>query len=192
MKDLHYFLGREVTRTPVGIMISQPHHILNLLYMFGMSDYKSMATPLYHNLKHKHMDWTKWVLWYVSGIMGCNILYKSANPRSTSDFVFSLVNWAISWSSKTQLIVVAQSTEVEYKGATMRACEAVWFKRILKDLVAPIKDFIPLYNNNMSITYIARNPVFQAHTNHIQVHYHSIRDRIQARYVGIQHINTNL
>ena len=59
MKDLHYLLGREVIRTPISIMISQPHHILNLLYMFGMSDYKFMATPLYHNLKHKHMDWTE-------------------------------------------------------------------------------------------------------------------------------------
>ena len=31
MKELHYFLGIEVIRTPIGIMISQRYYILNLL-----------------------------------------------------------------------------------------------------------------------------------------------------------------
>ena len=38
MKALHYFLGIEVIRTPAGIMISQRHYILNLLYKFGMAE----------------------------------------------------------------------------------------------------------------------------------------------------------
>ena len=41
MKDLHklhYFLGIEVIRTPVGIMISQQHYVLNLIYKFGMTN----------------------------------------------------------------------------------------------------------------------------------------------------------
>ena len=46
MKELHYFLGIEVIRTPDGIMISQQHYILNLLYKFGMAECKSVATPL--------------------------------------------------------------------------------------------------------------------------------------------------
>ena len=37
MKELHYFLGIEVARTPNVIMISQQHYILNLLYKFGMT-----------------------------------------------------------------------------------------------------------------------------------------------------------
>ena len=32
MKELHYFLGIKVIRTPADIMISQRHYILNLLY----------------------------------------------------------------------------------------------------------------------------------------------------------------
>ena len=34
-KELHYFLGIEVIRTSAGIMISQQHYNLNLLYKFG-------------------------------------------------------------------------------------------------------------------------------------------------------------
>ena len=37
LHDLHYFLGIEVIRTPVGIMISQRNYILNLLYKCGMT-----------------------------------------------------------------------------------------------------------------------------------------------------------
>ena len=51
IKELHYFLGIEVIRTPTGIMISQRHYILNLLYKFGMAECKSVATPLDCNLK---------------------------------------------------------------------------------------------------------------------------------------------
>ena len=50
MKELHYFLAIEVVRTPAGIMISQRHYILNLLYKFGMAECKSVATPLDRNL----------------------------------------------------------------------------------------------------------------------------------------------
>ena len=51
MKELYYFLGFEVIRTPTGIMISEWHYILNLLYKFGMTECKSVATPLDRNLK---------------------------------------------------------------------------------------------------------------------------------------------
>ena len=42
MKELHYFLG---------IMISQRHYILNLLFKFGMTTCKFVASPLNWNLK---------------------------------------------------------------------------------------------------------------------------------------------
>ena len=51
MKELHYFLGIEVIRTPDGIMLSQKHYILNLLYKFGMTQCKPVTTPLDRNLK---------------------------------------------------------------------------------------------------------------------------------------------
>ena len=41
MKDLHklhYFLGIEVIQTPVGILISQRHYVLKLLYKFGLTE----------------------------------------------------------------------------------------------------------------------------------------------------------
>ena len=49
--DLHYFLSIEVIRSPKGILISQCHYVLSMLFKFGMTDCKSVSTPLYRNLK---------------------------------------------------------------------------------------------------------------------------------------------
>ena len=43
MKELHYFLGIEIIRTPSSIMISQQHYILNLLFKFGITMCKPEA-----------------------------------------------------------------------------------------------------------------------------------------------------
>ena len=51
VKELHFFLGIEVIQTWAGIMISQWHDIVNLLYKFGMTKCKSIASPLDWNLK---------------------------------------------------------------------------------------------------------------------------------------------
>ena len=91
---------------------------------------------------------------------------------------FSLDNKAILWSIKKQSIVALSSIEAEYMGTTMVAGEAVWLKRILKDLGIPINDPTRLYYDNKSSIYLARNPVFHARTKHIDVHYHFIRERV--------------
>ena len=49
--DLHYFLRIEVIRTPEGILISQHHYALNMLFKFGMANCKPISTPLDRNAK---------------------------------------------------------------------------------------------------------------------------------------------
>ena len=45
---------------------------------------------------------------------------------STSDIMFSLGSAIVARSNKRQLIVALLSTEVEYWGATIATCEAIW------------------------------------------------------------------
>ena len=49
--DLHYFLGIEEIHTPDGILTSQRHYVLSMLFKFGMMECKSISTPLDRNLK---------------------------------------------------------------------------------------------------------------------------------------------
>ena len=91
MKEFHCFLGIEVIRTPTGIMISQQHYILNLLYKFGMMECKYVANPLDWNLELNIDSGTEECeptqyrqlirsLVYLTITMDCGILYKSTIP----------------------------------------------------------------------------------------------------------------
>jgi hypothetical protein len=46
--------------------------------------------------------------------------------RSTSGFMFSFGNGAVSWNSKKQPTVALSNTEAKYRGASIVACEVVW------------------------------------------------------------------
>lgn len=56
------------------------------------------------------------------------------SKRSTSGYVFLMDNAAVAWSSKKQPIVTLSMTEAEYVAASVCACQAIWFKRILEEL----------------------------------------------------------
>jgi hypothetical protein len=49
--DLHYFLVIEVIRTPEGILMSQRHYTLSMLFKFGMAECKPISTPLDRTVK---------------------------------------------------------------------------------------------------------------------------------------------
>mgnify|MGYP000090670834 CR=1 FL=1 len=49
--DLHYFLGIEVICTPEGILISQRHYVLSMLFKFGMKNFKFVSPPLDRTVK---------------------------------------------------------------------------------------------------------------------------------------------
>lgn len=49
MKDLgplHYFLGREVSSTKQGLLITQTEYVVHLLQSFGLDGPKSVSTPI--------------------------------------------------------------------------------------------------------------------------------------------------
>ena len=51
-------------------------------------------------------------------------------------------------------------------------CEAIWLKRLTKDLQEEVSDPTTIYCNNLSSMQLVKNPVFHARTKHIEVHYH--------------------
>lgn len=54
MKDLgflRYFLGIEVAYSPKGYLLSQTKYCNDVIQRAGLSDTKSVTTPIEHNLK---------------------------------------------------------------------------------------------------------------------------------------------
>ena len=103
---------------------------------------------------------------------------NASDGRSTSSFAFPLQSVAIAWSSKKQPTIALSITEAEYQEAVIATCEAIWLKRLLKDLQVKVFDPTTIYSENLNNIQLVKNPVFHASTKHIEVHYHFVRERV--------------
>ena len=56
------------------------------------------------------------------------------DSKSTSGYVFSFGSGVFSWNSRKQDVVAQSSTEVEYVSAAATANQAIWLRKVLKDL----------------------------------------------------------
>jgi hypothetical protein len=103
--------------------------------------------------------------------------------------MFSFRSGVVSWSSKKQPTVALSSTEAEYRGVTIAACEVVWLQKLLSDLGQSV-DVLVIYCDNISSILLANNPVYHARTKHIEVHYHFIREKVLAKEIDLIHVST--
>jgi hypothetical protein len=105
--------------------------------------------------------------------------------------MFSLGSAAITWSSKKQPTVALSSTEVEYRGAAVAACEVAWLQMLLGDLGIQVQVPVVIHCDNLSSIQLARNPVFHARTKHIEVHYYFVRERVLAGDIDLTYVRTD-
>ena len=82
------------------------------------------------------------------------------------------------------------STEAEYRGAAVAACEVAWLHKLLGDFGLQVHRKVVIYCDNLSSIQLAHNPVFHARTKHIEVHYHFIRERVLSGDIDLVYVNT--
>ena len=105
--------------------------------------------------------------------------------------MFSLGSASITWSSKKQPTVALSSTEAEYRGAAVVACEVAWLHMLLGALGKHVKTPVVIYCDNLSTIQLARNLVFHARTKHIEVNYHFIRERVLTGDIDLTYVRTD-
>ncbi|CAL5421106.1 unnamed protein product [Camellia sinensis] len=98
----------------------------------------------------------------------------SDDRKSTSGYVFMMGTGAISWSSKKQPIVTLSSTEAEFVAATACAYQAIWLKKIIKELNFKEDGPTQIYCDNSSAIKLSKNPVLHGRSKHMK--YHFLRD----------------
>ncbi|GAA0156010.1 transmembrane signal receptor [Lithospermum erythrorhizon] len=129
-----------------------------------------------------HMQIAKRALRYVKGTTQLGIMYQRDTEmkgklksythsdyagdmddrKSTSGYVFLISSGAVAWSSKKQQIVTLSTTEAEFVTAAYCTCQALWMKRILKDI----------------------------ESKHIDIRYHFLRDLSKEKAIEFQHCGT--
>ncbi|MCO5593044.1 hypothetical protein L7F22_047049 [Adiantum nelumboides] len=98
----------------------------------------------------------------------------------------------ISWLSKKQPTVATSICEAEYWAVFTATVECVWLRRLMADLGVGQDTANTIYIDNQSALTVARNPVFHAHTKHIEVHYHYVRERLSTREISLAYVPTKV
>jgi hypothetical protein len=80
--------------------------------------------------------------------------------------------------------------EVEYRGASIVACEIVWLQKLLSNLGQSVDAPVVIYCDNISSILLANNLVYHARTKHIEVQYHFIREKVIAKEIDLIHVST--
>jgi hypothetical protein len=124
--------------------------------------------------------------------------------RSTTGYLFTFNNTAISWSSKLQKTIALSSCEAEYMALKETIKEYTWLKLLLNQLssitatsstaTTTIKDIYTnsiLFTDSQSAIQLAKNPEYHARTKHIDIQYHYVRDNILNGFINLKYIPTD-
>jgi hypothetical protein len=87
---------------------------------------------------------------------------------------------------------VAQSScEAEYIAAATAACQGVWLRRLLDDLMNKEEERVVLNIDNKSAISLCKNPVHHDRSKHIDTKYHYIRECVEERKIEDNYVCTD-
>jgi hypothetical protein len=110
--------------------------------------------------------------------------------KSTSDFFFTLGSPMVSRCSKKQSSVALSTAKEEYIALSVAVREAMWLRKLLKDLFDHEMDPTIIHCDNRSCVNLSKNPMFHDRLKHIETKYHYIRDIVQRKVVHVQYLPT--
>ena len=110
--------------------------------------------------------------------------------RSTTGFASFSQGALIAYKSKLQNTVALSTTEAEFMALSDLGKHVLWLRRLREDLGRPLQGPDPVYNDNKGAIALAESPGNHERTKHIDIRYHSIRERVQDGTVAISHVGT--
>ena len=156
-----------------------------------------------HSPTTVHWNGIKRILRYLKSTISHGISFQDSSDLSLTCFID--VDWAscpddrkstsgyccfpgsdlISWSSSKQRVVSRSSAELEYRGLANAAAELIWVEALLAELHLSLPSPAALLCDNISATQLAANPILHVQTNHIEIDFHFIRERVVNKSVEV-------
>jgi hypothetical protein len=106
--------------------------------------------------------------------------------KSTSGYVFILGSGEVAWASKKQPIVTLSSTDAEHVATTTTACQVVWIRIILNELLHEQNGSTQIVCDNKSTIALSKNHVFHKQSKHIDTRYHFIQELVNRKEIYVQ------
>lgn len=170
----------------------------------------SILSRFMHSPKETHFIAAKRILRYIKGTIDLGIFCPRSSEgvvelkgytdsdwggcvddsRSTSGYLFLLNSGVFTWSSKKQETTAQSTAEAEYIAAASAVNQAIWLRKMLKDLGHEQIEATKIMCDNSSAVSISKNPVFHGRTKHIKIKFHFIREVQQSNEVMLIHCSS--
>ncbi len=159
-----------------------------------------------HEPTEQHWQATMALLKYISGTRELGIMYGSKaedlvgycdadyagdvdTRRSTTGYVFCMHGGAVSWSARLQPTVAQSTCEAEYIAAASAVKEALWLRKLAKDLSLECKA-LKIYGDNQGAIKLLKHPIASARSKHIDIMHHFVRERVARGEVHFEYCST--
>lgn len=207
--------GQKVGRDEAGVKVDSTLYkqmVGSLMYLTAtrpdLMFVVSLISRFMANPTELHFGTAKRIMRYVKGTLEFGIWYQREgksellgytdsdyagdvdDSRSTSGYVFLMSGGAVAWSSRKQPIVTLSTTEAEYVAAATCACQAIWMKRILKEIGHEQDEEMVLFCDNTSTIKLSKNAVMHGKSKHIRVRYHFLRELANEGVVKLVYCST--
>ncbi len=111
--------------------------------------------------------------------------------KSKSGYIFMMSGGPLSHQSKLQNTVALSSTEAEYMATTEAEKEELWVAPFLACLGFRLPSQpVDLRADNKGAISLTENSEFHRKTKHIEVRWHWIREKVEAKGIAISYIST--
>jgi hypothetical protein len=110
--------------------------------------------------------------------------------KSTTGVFFMLGEKVVTWQSMKQKTIALSTCEAEYIAGAAGACQAVWLKRLLDDIVGISIQQPILKMDNQSAISLSKNPVLHDRSKHIDTKYHFIRQCVEDGRICLEYVST--
>lgn len=124
----------------------------------------------------------------IEGFVDADWANCSIDRKSYTGFAFTLSGCSISWESRKQTVALS-STEAEYMALSEAAKQATYLIHLLSAFGIPDVTIQIFCDNNGAIK-LTENPVFHAHSKHIDIRHHFVREVLSQGAISITHIST--
>ena len=154
----------------------------------------SLLLRYMHCASEIHFQAAKRILRYVKGTIDYGIKFNQVknfhlhgysdsdwagcvdDMRSTSGYCFSFGYGIFSGCSKKQEVVAQSTAEVEYVATAAAVNQAIWIRKLMKDLHIEQQEGTQIFVDNQAAISIANNPVFHGKTKHLKIKLYFLRD----------------
>ena len=119
--------------------------------------------------------------------------YAGDDRKSTSGYIFTLAEGAISWKSSKQTVTTSSTMYAEFVACYEATGQVNWLKKFVPGLkvIETIERPMRLLCDNEPAIEYAHNNRSSGAAKHIDVKYYVVKDKIRDHVIKLEHIRTD-